>query len=109
MIEVSIYSPTYRIKVDKNGNQLEPNNDKVKIEFIIPKRPFLFWANYRQCERIQLPRGYGVAWKEWEKARLLFAPIPFNILVGLIIWTYHWVRIGVAIWFFRHKPKGNYL
>jgi hypothetical protein len=97
MIEISVYYPVGRIIG-------EPSAEKVRIEFILPKRPFLFWSAYEVAEKIQFPRGYGIAYKDPERARVLFAPMPFNLMVGLVIWAYQWLRIGFARWCYRHKP-----
>jgi len=102
MIEVSVYYPVGR-KVD------EPSCDKVRIEFVSPKRPFLFWQERKFYERIIYPRGYGLAYakvyRDIETDRLLFAPIPFNIAIGFAIWLYQWLRMGFARWCFKHSPN----
>jgi len=95
MIEITIYYPIGR-KVD------EPSGDKVRVEFVLPKRPFLFWSDVSIGEQVVYPKGFGIAWYDFERARLLFAPIPFNLLVGALIWSWHWVRFGQAAWFERH-------
>lgn len=101
MLEISIHYPTARRIGD-------PSSDKVRIEFVLPKRPFLFWSDYVIYERIQFPRGYGIAWKDPERTKLLFAPIPINILIGFSIWVWHWLRIGMAKWFWKHINKEVY-
>ena len=98
MIEVTIHYPIGRLIN-------EPDSDKLKIEFIRPKRPFLWWGEYREAEAIQYPKGYGVAYADLAKDKLLFVPMPFNILVGWFIWSYHWLRVGFASWCWRHRPK----
>lgn len=104
MIEISIHYPTYREvgKADK---------DKVKIEFIAPRRPFLFWGDTHFSESISFPRGYGVAYvvvyEDILRRKLLFAPMPFNILIGGGIWLYHWLRVGFAAWCWRHTSRGK--
>ena len=98
MIEVSVYYPIGR-KMD------EPAADKVRIEFVLPKRPFLFWSDYHVAEKVQYPRGYGIAHYVQESDKLLFAPIPFNIIIGFLIWSYKWARAGFAYWCHKHGPK----
>jgi hypothetical protein len=97
MIEVSIHYPIGRLVG-------EPASDKVRLEFTLPKRPFLLWIDDRLAESIPYPKGYGVAFKEWFTGRLLLAPMPFNILIGGLIWGYHWLRIGFASWCWKHRP-----
>lgn len=104
MIEISIWYPVSRL-IDSLGRPAEPARAKLKIEFVVPKRPFLFWATQQEYESIQYPKGYGVAWRMWEKQELLFAPIPFNIVVGWLIFTYSWLRIGFAVWIYEHTPR----
>lgn len=98
MIEVSIQNPVAR------AHPNEPVSGKVRIEFIRPKRPFLFWSSYAVGECIQYPKGYGIAYRDEACDRLLFAPMPFNILVGFLVWTYRWFRIGFAVWCWKHRP-----
>ena len=98
MIEVTIHYPVGK-RID------EPSGDRVRIEFVLPKRPFLFWADHKVGECLDYPWGYGVAYYDYERDRHLFAPIPFNIFVGAIIWWHHWLRVGFAAWCYRHKPK----
>jgi len=102
MIEVSVYYPVVKM-VD------EPSCDKVRVEFVLPKRPFLFWEDRKIGERIGYPRGYGLAYakvyRDIETDRLLFAPIPFNIAIGFAIWLYQWLRMGFARWCFKHSPN----
>ena len=97
MLEVSIHYPTAR-KVD------EPYVERARIEFVLPKRPFLFWASYYESECLQFPRGYGVVYYSPNCNRVLFAPMPFNILIAVAIHIYHWLRTGFAIWLYRHNP-----
>ena len=96
MIEISVYYPVGR-RID------EPSSDKVRIEFVLPKRPFLFWSELHEAEAINFPRGYGIAWHDPVRARLLFAPMPFNIFVGFGIWLYHWARGNSANWLLKHS------
>jgi hypothetical protein len=98
MLEVSVYYPICTKKDEQVG-------DKVRIEFVLPKRPFLFWSDYHEAEMIQYPRGYGVAYADLPKNRLLMAPMPFNILIGGLIWGYHWFRVGFAAWCWKHRPQ----
>jgi len=105
MIEVSIYYPTVRIVRGVDEPVGEPSADKVRIEFVLPKKPFLFWADYEVCMKIKFPRGYGIAYHDFSSDRLLFAPMPFNILIGFAIWAYHWFRMGFAVWCSHHRPR----
>lgn len=99
MIEVSIHSPMVR-------TVNEPSADKVRIEFVLPKRPLLFWAEHHTHECLQFPRGYGVAYYDRNRDKVLFAPMPFNVLIAGAIHIYRWFRVGCAVWFWKHKPKG---
>jgi hypothetical protein len=99
MIEVKIYDPVVR----QTGK--DPLTGKIRIEFIIPKRPFLFWSSYAVEKHIQYPKGYGVAYRDWNSNRILMAPMPFNILIGFLTWSYDWTRMGFAGWCWRHRPK----
>ena len=90
MIEVSIHYPVARIvygpKEPLNGGLTRPEADKVRIEFVLPKRPFLFWSGrLHEAEAIPYPKGYGIAYYDFPTAKALFAPIPFNVLVGFLI------------------------
>lgn len=98
MFEVSIHYPIGRLKD-------APAADKVRIEFVCPKRPILFWAEYKVYKQIQFPRGYGVAYKDFLTDKILFAPMPLNLIVGAVIWIYQWTRIGFARWCFYHAPR----
>lgn len=42
------------------------------------------------------PRGYGVAWREWECNRTACMPVPLNIVCGLARRLYFWSRRCVA-------------
>lgn len=103
MFDVSIHYPTAKALINAD----EPTADKVRIEFILPKRPFLFWVTHHAGECLQFPRGYGVAYYDPNRAYALFAPMPFNVLIGVAIHIYHWFRIGCAVWFWKHRPKGK--
>jgi len=100
MIEVSIYYPTGRI-VAEQGDPLVHSSDKVRIEFVLPKRPLLFWAEYNIAESLQFPKGFGMAYYDPCRARVLYAPMLLNLLVGLLIWCYQWTRTGFAYWLFK--------
>ena len=63
----------------------------------------LCWRTCREAEEIPYPKFYGVAYYDFLMRRMLFAPIPLNILVGWLIWLWHWVRIGCASWQYRHS------
>ena len=101
MIEVSIWNPITR--VIKTPNPVLAG--KVRIEFVLPRRPFLVEDSYQEAEMIQYPRGYGMAYVDWNSNKLIFAPIPFNIVVGALIWAWNWVRIGFARWCYTHRHK----
>ena len=102
MIEVTVHYPMERVNTELSG-------DRVEIAFILPKRPFLFWEDVQPYERIQYPKGFGlayaVAYHDFEGNRCLLVPMPFNLLVGFVIWVYQWMRHGCAGWFYRHSPK----
>ena len=66
------------------------------------KKP-LCWRTCREVEETPYPKFYGVAYYDLLSCRMLFAPIPFNILVGWLIWLWTWVRIGCAGWQYRHS------
>ena len=98
MIEVSIHYPVCR---EVN----EPSSDKVRIEFVLPKRPFMLWADHHIAEMIPLPKGWGLAYHDPIRARDLMVLKPFNIVVGFLIWSYQWTRVGFAVWLFRHSRQ----
>ena len=89
MIEVTTYYPTARYT-----DEIEA--DKVRIEFVKPKRPFLWWGTCREAEEIQFPKGYGVVYYDFPMHRLLFAPLPFNVIISWLIRLWCWVRVGCA-------------
>lgn len=99
MLEVTIHNPTVR-KLDGSDD-----GDKVRIEFVAPKRPLLFKATYMVYSEIKFPRGYGVAYYNDVKAELLFAYIPFNILVGFAIHLWLWLRTGFALSLHRNRKS----
>ena len=97
MIEVSIHYPIAR-RTD------EASVDRARIEFVLPKHPFLFWSSrLHEAEAITYPRGYGLAYFDTIRARYLFALMPFNILVGAAIWMHGWLRFGFARWCWEHR------
>jgi len=98
VIEVSIHYP-YGRAVN------EPSKDRVSMEFILPKRPFLFWSEHRIGEMLQYPKGYGVAYYDMLTDKVLMVMMPFNVLVGFAIWSYQWTRFGIAHWLVRHLPR----
>ncbi len=89
MLEFRIYYPTSRLINN-------PPYDEVRIEFVLPKRPFLFWVERRAGDALNLPKGYGVAWADWSRHRLLYAPMPLNIIICCGMWLYYLVRAGAA-------------
>ena len=101
MIEVSVHYPVGRVIG-------EPVSDKVRIEFILPKRPFLYWRGTKPELGLIFPRGYGVAWYDFNRDRVLMAPIPFNLGIGALVWLWYWFRYG-AYWFSRHIPGSGKL
>jgi len=100
MIEISVYYPVAK-------GISNPSCDKVRIEFALPKRPYLFWVDDRMDAEIPYPRGYGVAWCEIWTGKLLLAPIPFNVLIGFSIWLWSWLRWGAARWFWKHSKAAR--
>lgn len=101
MIEVTIEYPINRLVN-------EPASDHVHIEFVWPKRPFLFWSTKLMMnERLPLPKGFGVAWYDYMSARALMAPMPLNLLIGFLIWLYLWVKYSSTYWLVTHTPKSR--
>jgi hypothetical protein len=98
MIEVSIYYPTVR-RVEGKAD-----SDKVRFEFVLPKRPILCWQGLIPGVMIAFPKGYGVAYYDLPTRRVLLAPMPLNILIGFAIWLYQWCRFGAAIFHYKHRP-----
>ena len=97
MIEVKIHYPISR-RVD------EPGFDRVRVKFVLPKKPFLFWRGFEigeAGEALDLPRGYGVAWVDFPNARTLQAPKPLNVIVALCIWLWQFVEYELASWLSR--------
>ena len=100
MIEISIYEPLTRTTDDIVSG-------KVRVEFILPRRPFLVQSSYSIGELIQYPKGYGIAYRDWSSDKLIFAPIPFNILIGVLVWSYLWLRVGFARSLWQHRRKDD--
>lgn len=46
-------------------------------------------------EGCYLPRGYGIAWREWQALRVWCCPIPFNLMVGGARWLWFKAKAGV--------------
>jgi hypothetical protein len=44
----------------------------------------------REMER--LPRGYGVAWRAWDSAAVICAPIGLHLVLGAVRSAYIWFR-----------------
>ena len=42
----------------------------------------------------QIPRWYGVAWREFDRDCVVVMPIPLNVLVGWARRFWHWLRWG---------------
>jgi len=100
MIEISIHYPI-------GQSVSEPLRDRVRLEFVRPKRPLLFWVERDIGERLDLPKGYGVAWYDCARAKLLYAPLPFNLAIGFGIWLWAWFKTGAVRWMIKHIPKRN--
>ena len=43
----------------------------------------------------RLPRGYGVAWREFDRDCSVVMPIPINVLASWVRRAWHWFRHGV--------------
>ena len=104
MIEVSIWYPVARV-IGRDGLTEDAISGNVRIEFVFPKRPFLVWWTQHVGAEIPYPRGYGVAHRCWDRQELLLAPMPFNILIGGVIWVWQWLRVGFAEWCWGHRPR----
>ena len=96
MFEISIHYP-YGRRID------EPSSDRVRFEFVLPKRPFLFWDTHEVGMRMNIPKGYGIAWFDFECNRYLYALMPFNILCAFGIWLWIGLRYRVARKLCRRK------
>ena len=105
MLEISTWYPTYRVNVKTPGVTGSGLREKVKIEFIIPKRPFLIWWRPTDGVMIPYPKGFGVAYRSSVTLDILLAPMPFNVVIGGLIWAYEWVRFGFAHWLWEHKSS----
>jgi len=99
MLEFSIYTPIVK---PFDGIAI---SDRVRVEFVLPKRPLLFWVGKKTGDSLDLPKGYGVAYYDSTCAKLLYAFIPFNVFIGAGIWLWEMVK-----WRFAHivrKTKGE--
>jgi hypothetical protein len=69
-----------------------------------------FMRRVREMERI--PQGYGVAWRAWDSAAVICAPIGLHLVLGAVRSAYVWFRhlyvpdVAVAI-FLRGYDKGR--
>lgn len=99
MLEIKVYYPVVKRRID------EESWDSVKFKLVLPKKLLLFWVEKKTGEHLAIPAGYGVAYYDFETAKVLYAPIPFNILVGFLIWAWSWVRTGCTYWLYKHTPK----
>ena len=92
------------IEVSVHYSMSRGDADKVRVEFAFPKKPFLVWKDFRFEVLTKFPRGYGRAYRDYLRGRELLVPMPFNVVVGFMIWAYQWVRYGAEYWFSRHRP-----
>jgi len=94
MIEVTLHQPTW-IQIGS------PGEEKLRIEFVKPKKPFLFWSTRYEGEQFDFPKGFGLAYamayEDPVRWRTLYAPIPFNVLIAGLIRLYFWVKVGAAL------------
>lgn len=44
----------------------------------------LIWPLKRVHQAERMPRGYGVAWIEWERASCIAAPLVFNVIISFV-------------------------
>lgn len=44
-----------------------------------------------------LPRGYGVAWREWDRDCVVVMPIPVNVFASWVRRAWHWLKHGVKL------------
>ncbi len=100
MIEVSIHYPICKIVNESSQNQIKINNetaqDKIRFEIVFPKRPFLFWTYVSELEVFPCPKGYGVAYYDYNRNRFLFAPMPANVFIAASIKMYYLLKYGFA-------------
>lgn len=80
MIEITIYEPTFKSTAGPNPN------GKIRVEFVLPKRPTAFWVSYQVGDRVDFPKGYGVAYIDPDYRRFLMAYIPLNIIISAVMW-----------------------
>lgn len=50
--------------------------------------------NFLVHEGELLPRGYGVAWREYDRDCSVVMPIPLNLIAGSLRRLWHWLRWG---------------
>jgi len=96
MLHVDVHYPGRRIE--------DTAKNEVRFEFVLPKRPFLFWADRCINEWLSIPKGYGVAYRDFPRNRVLMAPMPLNIVVGSLIWLYKWIKYTYSYWLLGHLP-----
>ena len=94
MIEVTLHVPIVTGRRDSR-------DEKLRLEFVKPKRPFLFWSSRHEGEWFDFPKGFGlayaVAYEDPVRWRVLYAPIPFNVLIAGLIRLHFWVKVGAAL------------
>ena len=49
----------------------------------------------RVGEAEKFPRGYGIAWRQWDSFGCICAPIPLNIILGAV-WRFYWFGLAHA-------------
>lgn len=54
------------------------------------------WFGRELGEGAKIPRGWGVAYRYWDRLGAVIMPIPLNVVVALARRFYVWLRIGVA-------------
>ncbi len=43
----------------------------------------------------RVPRGYGFAWRDFDRACMVAYPIPFNVLFRVLRRFWHWIIAGL--------------
>jgi len=88
----------------------------MNLKFSKSVRPGTFVKKLRLEKTIaeydHFPKGYGKAWYEVERNRVVCYPVPLNIVFGFAHNTYHWARVCIRPsildrWYWRAYETGR--
>lgn len=74
---------------------------------VCPGRPWWGWLRDWRGWRLvvdyltiregdELPPGYGLAWRCWDRDALVVMPVPLNVLAGGVRAAWHWLKVGAV-------------